>query len=481
MAVNLLKRIAAAAAAFSGPAPAQEAARPLREAQGVTIDSDEADWRPLTGDTTRDLTPLTQKRMQDLALYQWQSNLLANRLIELPLAYLLAEGVKLTAPDVQAQAWLDAFWKDPINRMDRKLAKKVRELAIYGEQCWPAFVNEMSGHVRLGYLDPGVIATVVTDPDNAEQPIGIVTKTNRKGVTRRYRIIVNGPENIFTPLTQAIRASFADGECFFFTVNELSNGARGRSDLFAQIDWLDAYEQFLFGQVERGNLLRSFIWDVTLKGATAEEVEARARKIVTPRPASVRVHNDSEEWQALAPDLSANDSAEQARLFRNHILGGGTVPEHWYGGGGDVNRATALSMGEPTFKMFSARQASLRYILEEVGTYAIRRRLLARNKPDLDPAAPDPRYVVKAEFPELAARDVAGHAAALAQVAVATAQAIDKGLLSEETAVRLIAIVAGRLGLDVDPVEEMMRARADALRRAEDDMIVDLPEESPDA
>lgn len=478
MAVNLLQRIAAAAAAFASPS-ALPAARPFREAVGVTVDSDESEWRPLTGDPTRDLSPLTQARMQELALYQWQSNLLANRLIELPLAYLLAEGVRLTVPDEEAQGWLDAFWRDPINRMDRKLAKKVRELAIYGEQCWPAFVNEVSGHMRLGYLDPGVIATVVTDPDNAEQPIGIVTKVNRKGEKRRYRIVANGPEDIFTPRTQAIRESFADGECFFFSVNELSNGARGRSDLFAQIDWLDAYEQFLFGQVERGNLLRSFIWDVTLKGATPEEVEARAKKIATPRPASVRVHNDAEAWQALAPDLSALDSTEQARLFRNHILGGGTVPEHWYGGGGDVNRATALSMGEPTFKMFSARQATLRYILEEVGTYAIRRRLLAKAKPDLDPAAPDPNYAVKAEFPELAARDIAGHAAALQQVAIAAAQAIDKELLSEETAVRLIAIVAGRLGVDVDPMEELKQARADALRRAEDDTIVELPEDTP--
>ena len=31
--------------------------------------------------------------MQKLAEHLWQSNLLANRLVELPLAYLLAEGV----------------------------------------------------------------------------------------------------------------------------------------------------------------------------------------------------------------------------------------------------------------------------------------------------------------------------------------------------------------------------------------------------
>lgn len=37
--------------------------------------------------------------MRDMALYLWEANLLANRLIELPVAYLLAEGVRLTVKD----------------------------------------------------------------------------------------------------------------------------------------------------------------------------------------------------------------------------------------------------------------------------------------------------------------------------------------------------------------------------------------------
>lgn len=169
----------------------------VREAAGKTIDNDEEGWRRLTGDARRDLSSITQTRMQELGVYMWRTNPLANRLIELPVAFLLAEGVTLQVKDEEAQKWLRKFWNDPINNMDIKLPKKVRELALYGEQCYPAFVNEMNGHVRLGYLDPGLIETVVTDPDNIEQPIGVVTKKDRKGIARRYRIIVNGPEDAF--------------------------------------------------------------------------------------------------------------------------------------------------------------------------------------------------------------------------------------------------------------------------------------------
>ena len=53
--------------------------------------------------------------MQKLAECLWQSNLLANRLVELPLAYLLAEGVTLQCRRRTHQELLNTFWSDPIN------------------------------------------------------------------------------------------------------------------------------------------------------------------------------------------------------------------------------------------------------------------------------------------------------------------------------------------------------------------------------
>lgn len=455
------------------PKPLREA--PLREAWGVNVDADEDQWRRLTGNSDRDLSPLTGTRMRRLALYLWETNVLANRLVELPLAYLLAEGVTLTVPNEDAQAWLDAFWRDPINAMDLKLPKKVRELALYGEQCWPAFVNEVSGHVRLGYLDPELIETVVMDPDNAEQPIGIVTRKDQKGNARRYRIIVNGPESVFTARTRGIRETFDSGECFYFRVNDLSNGTRGRSDLLSQIDWLDAYEEFLFGELERGKLLRSFIWDVTLNGATPAEVEERAKKIVAPSPGSVRVHNDSEVWKAESADLGQYESAAGARLFRNHVLAGSTIPEHWFGGGGDVNRATAGEMDEPTFKIFSMRQRIWKHILEAVATFVIWRRLDPTGASYFDPEKPDPELMPEAVFPEMTSADISKYAAALQQVVTATAQAIEAGLMDDELALQIIAAIAGRLGVEFDAEAALEAAQAQKATRREEDVFRELP------
>jgi hypothetical protein len=465
-----------------GFVPIQEGAAPrdlrdpvFREAAGVTIDKDEENWRPLTGDVDRDLSPVTQERMRKMALYLWESNPLANRLIEMPLAYLLAEGVRLTCKDEDHQKLLDKFWKDPINSMSLKLPKKVRELSIYGEQCYPTFVNEVDGFVRLGYLDPSLIETIVKDPDNPEQPIGIVTRRNKHGLVRRYRVIVNGPEDVFTQRTQKIRETFADGEAFYFTVNDLSNGYRGRSDLLAQIDWLDGYDEFLYGELDRWKFIRAFIWDVTLKGATEADVIKRAKEITTPAPGSTRVHNDSEEWNAEAPDLKATDSAEGARLFRNHILGGASMPEHWFGGGGDVNRAAAAEMGEPTFKVYTMRQLMVKFMLEEIGSYVLRKMALAEKAGgELDLSMEE--NVVTAEFPEMTSRDTTGYATALQQVIVGCASAIAEGLLTKLTAVRIIGAIAQRLGMKIDAEKELLEATKELdAKKAEDAAIPALP------
>ena len=126
-------------------------------------------------------------------------------------------------------------------------------------------------------------------------------------------------------------------------------------------------------------------------------------------------------------------------------------------------------MGEPTFKVFTMRQSFLGYILEEIGTYQIRQRLriLYGAEPEASNHLDD--YVVTAEFPEMTARDTSKYATALQQVVIAAATAIDRNLLSEETAVGIIALVAGQLGKEVDPASELEAARTDMERRREHD------------
>ena len=447
------------------PGSAPGARGRMREAAGAGIAPDAAGWRALGGERG-DLPPRSQARMQELAVSLWETNLLAHRLIELPIAWLLGDGLRLAVPDPEAQGWLDAFWRDPVTDMRRNLPRMMRELALFGEQCWPVFADPASGHVRLGYLDPRRIATVVADPDNAAQPVGVVTARDRRGRAWRYRVTVAGPETVFGAAARRVRETMTDGDAFLFQRNRLMCATRGRSDLLAAIDWLGDYERFLRGEMDRADFLRAFVWDVRLDGAQPEEVARRAAEIAAPAPGTVRVHNESETWSAITPGLSSDDVDTSARLLRNHVLSGLGWPEHWFGGGGDVNRATAAEMGDPAFKALAARQREWSAILEEVAACVIRRR---RDPSGRTPPRPDPGpdLAPTVEWPEMVTRDESRHADALARVTGAVVPALDRGLMSELTALRLIRAVAERLGVAFDAEAELAAARAEAAARTE--------------
>ena len=460
-----------------GPARDREYV-PLREAlaTGATIDPDEDRWQRLTA-SPRDIPEITQTRMQDLAVGLWRTNMLARQIVEIPINFLLARGVRVRVQDPDAQRWVDAWWSDPITDVAMRLPEWMRGLRLYGEQVWPVYVDPHSGHVRTGYLDPGRIETVIEDPDNASCPVGIVTRRGKRGEQRRYRVIYLGPETLFAPGARRIRETLTDGDCWYWRANVIGGAVRGTSDMLAAIDWLDAYEQFLYGEIDRADFLRAFVWDVSLAGATETEVQARARQIRAPGPGGVRVHNDSETWRAVGPDLKSYEGAAAARMYRNHILSGvGSIPEHWSGGGGDVNRATAAEMGEPATKAIAMQQQYWSRVLARCATYAIWRRL---DPAGLSPPGPaddvEPDLEPTVDWPEMVERDVTRHSSALQQTTAAVAVAVDRGLLTEETALALVVSVAERLGVEIDPPEELAKAQAEAAGRAEADVMPPAP------
>ncbi|WP_020179655.1 hypothetical protein [Methylopila sp. M107] len=453
---------------------AKPAEAPAPAGRFVEARDDDAGWRPVS-QTKRDLAPMTQRRMQDLAHHAWEQHRVANRLIELPIAFILGDGVEVTCKDDEANEWLRQWWRDPITRMPLTLEKRVRELALFGEQVIVTFKGA-SGHVRHGAIDPSMINDVIVDPENASLVIGVQVRTG-PATLKTYPTILDGPDDeLLAPGAIALRERMTGQPCHFWRINDLLTGRRGRSDLLSAIDISDAYTQLIFGEVERAAAMRMVVWDVTMKGATPEQVEERARNIAPPTPLSVRVHNDSEVWDALSAQLNSADASETLRVVRNEVLGGGTVPEHWYGGGGDVNRATAAEMDEPTYKVFRRRQRLWEDILETEARYVIRRRLEAIGLPEL---ANEPAYQPTAVFPEMQSVDISRYAQALAQLVVAVGALIDRGLLTEEVGLTMIASLADKFGVEIDAAAELAKALKEKTKRdarqAESDVFREPP------
>ena len=119
-------------------------------------------------------------------------------------------------------------------------------------------------------------------------------------------------------------------------------------------------------------------------------------------------------------------------------------------------------MGEPTFKIYTGRQNFLKLALEEIGRFVLWKAAEANGK---KPDWAEDKWQVTAVFPELVNRDVTKFAAAMVSVVTAVVQMIDAGLLTEETALKLVADVAQRFGQDFDAKTELEAARKEAAAR----------------
>lgn len=443
----------------------------LREAAGRPGGSDDGRFRRISQDQTRDLTPATAHRMREIAVYLYQHNPIAGRMVDLIGEWVWGEGVSFSVEHGGAKKYLDAHWKSRGAGWKRRGEQRVRELWLFGEQLWPVFTNPTSGQMSLGVLDPSCIRHVIPDPENAGQPIGLVLR-GHMGVERRVRTILL-EEEMISEAGERERESFRDGEAFFFTVNGLSTARRGVSVLYRLADTLDGYDQLLYSILQQEQQRNRVIWDVTLDGAD----DAAVKKFLEengapPPPYAIRVHNDKVHWNQVGqPGGSASNAAEHARLHRNQGLLGESIPEHWMGGGGDVNRAVGAEMASPFEKKMSARQRTVEGIVEDVLTAQVERGV------EVGALREEERIRdITASTPDVSTRDVSRVAGAIAQVTAAMSQAVDSGFVSEDVPAKVLASLLSQMGVKVDAGDMLKMAREQKSERLIDTVTDDLAE-----
>ena len=447
--------------------------------------------------SNRDLTPLADSKARELAFYLYDANPLAKRILEIVRDYVVGEGVEVTAQDEEddrreaIQAVLDRFWQDPLNKMDLKLGDKVLELGLFGEQCYPVAMNPKDGHVRLGYVDPAIIDRFVNEPGNAELARDVVLKGPSGGETTRLRVIhideSSGPSHgrmvgVATDDAGNVLDLYEEspgvfkpyaGACFLFRINKVSTASRGRTDLLSIADWVDALDQILFGEVDRGLLMRSFLWDVTVTGGGPGEIEQKKSELATPpKPGSVRVHNEQEAWQAVTPDLKAQDVQTGADMLLGYAASGAGVPKTWLNGVMDVNRATATELSEPAFKRLTNRQRYVRHMILEMLTFVLDQAEMRSLIPRREGLRPAP-WPIAVQMPELRAKDLKGAGETLESVARAMVALHEAHALDETTMQEVAAMLIGQLGIDVDL--EAMRHRIEEERAAVEERMATAP------
>ncbi len=430
----------------------------------------------------RDFTKMTHDEIIEIVWTLYQSNPIAKRYLQIKRDHIIGRGVSPTAVDEKLQEILEAFFQH--NSLHKRLGKLTLQLYLWGEQCYPAHVRQADGQVTLGYIDPGEIETVITHPNNAMENWAVVCKMRQSDRDKRvYRIIrqdrgFSDGQRIYSGnyKDKQVTASQArlepwelkllsthglkeyTGSVFYFAVNNVSNQPRGFSDLLQIADWLDSHDETLFALADREQFAGYFSWDVTLTGATADQVRERAAAIrkTPPKRGSVNVHNDAETWQFNYPDLKTSASIASADAIETHALGGVGLPRHWYAHGDGTNRATAMAQGDPTLKTLQHDQDAVKECIIAMLEFVRDQAEIAGYWRGKDGA-------LDVVMPEMATKDLSRVSSTLSQLVTSLSAAVnDLKVITPETAAKAVAKVLAEIDIEYNPEEELQKAQQNA-------------------
>lgn len=430
---------------------------PLQEAfiggAGVMIDTDDNQFRRLsTGQRfkTRDLTPIQQDRMLEIAWYLMEANPFAKRLIELMRDLVVGEGITVSAEDERIDEILQRTWAHPVSRFDQRVGSLYYAMSLNGELVLPVARNPITGLPHIGYIDPMQVDRVEHRADNVLVHETVILKP-AQGAREGARLKVIQEDQV---------TGLLDGDVFYFPINALPNAMRGRSDLLALADWLDLYDQLMYAEVERVHMLSSFVWDLLVQNESdPTKLKARADALGTPKPGTVYAHNEKETLEARTPDLKAADRSEVNRMLAVHIAGSAGYPITWLGFP-DSTRATLEGQNDVATKTPARRQKEFVGHLRTVLRYAIegattRNRSLFRDaRPDFD-----------VNVPEIATKDIARVGGVISNIVSACDVAQANGTMSKRAAVLVQLSVMRHLGIELDVEEVLQQAEAEEQER----------------
>jgi hypothetical protein len=185
------------------------------------------------------------------------------------------------------------------------------------------------------------------------------------------------------------------------------------------LPWLVRYSRMLEDRVRLHWAVRAFLWIVTVPSNAVEAKREQYRN--PPDTGQVIVKDYGETWEAVAPNLQAQDARWDLQAVRQMVDAGSGFPPHWRGEAGDANLATATAMQGPTERHLLRRQQYFVFMLQDILYHAYRRAQEIGRRPAI--AAGNYDRLFTAVLPEISRWDNESLARAANELARALAAA----------------------------------------------------------
>jgi len=400
----------------------------------------ERSYYPPTAPADRPWHDLAQD--MDDALEAWRKNFLIRQIVRLTTAYVVGDGITVSAQHPYAINWAQQFWHHPQNRMPMRLAQWCDELTRAGELFILLFTNPLDGMSYVRAVPARQIMAVETAPNDYETETGYLELSDQPGdgdtppFTRRWR----------SPLTAA-----PDQPCMLHcAVNKPVGATRGESDLTPVLPWAQRYANWLKDRV-RFNAIRT---DMAVAWIRVQDESAISRKRMEyaanpPTGGNIFITGPGEEISFPAANIDAGDASPDGLALRLAIAAGANIPLHYLGEGASATRATAAEMGDPTRRHYRMRQLEFANFLADLVRTAWQRRCAILRTRAVDPG-------ITVETPDVSREDNQALAQSAHTIVQAFAIMKQNGWIDDRTAIRLAFKFAGEV-LTEDQINAILR------------------------
>jgi hypothetical protein len=450
----------------------QEAASILMEAAptfpGMSLFMDKYGFRSLNANV-RDYSEAIRINLLNRAETLSLTNGLCNRALQVRTDLIVSEGFRVEAdPTEDCPKHVKKAIQDVIDEhfelnswtgADDRTYERVLDLQRTGESFrrLPSLFKRIgnsskfrSGKFICGHISPHLVRGISIDPWNYE--------VLEKVYLEQYAFPNTGIEDLVLKIARDEKMAANEfgsicGDVLFSSLNRRPGCTRGVTDLAPAIDWLDIYDQMLLMDVERAQMMMRFIWDVTIEGATPQHIlkYAETLKQSPPRPASIRVHNEKERWDAISPDLRLSDSKDLRDDIFLLAWGSMGLPRPWFTDGENSNRASIENMTDPNFAWARTRRRRFIGDLTLEHRYALQVAWDAGRFVSLIPVEKVHdwlRVKVVSRDPDRKGYESVG--ATWSDMANALSTMLSASLIDQQSAVEIISTVVGSYGFEIN-------------------------------
>ena len=363
-------------------------------------------------------------KIQEECLRAWRINPVARRIVNLISQFVVGSGVSIECDHRATQKFIDEWFNHPMNRIPAQLKSWKDEGTRAGNLFFLFSVDKLTG---MSYVR-AVPADMIHEIQTADNDVMQETYYTRTAMDE-------SPWPAWDPNAEQ------DQFMVHFADNRPVGTSWGEPDMAPMLPWIGRFSTWLEDRARLNHFRNSIMYILRLKGTIAKGVkDQRAAELNAnpPKPGSVLVTDEGEDWGILTPQLDAFDASLDGDALKTMIAAGIGFPMHWLAEGESSTRTTAEAAGTPAFKVLTDLQNTFLDMLVSLAKIAVqvRKRYDHRVNPDKE---------IVARGADVTERDNANLALAASRIMPVASELFDRGGIDEAEFLRLVYRMAGEI------------------------------------